>query len=214
MIHFLHGDKLAMRPDLAHSMFKDRAEQFHRRLGWDLRVDRFGEERDEYDKLNPLYVIVSDQNGLHEASVRLLPTLGQTMVQDHFLEITDGVKIQSQFIWECTRFCVSPTARQNASTKLMAAGAKVMKEFLIEHFVGVFDRKMLAIYRRIGSSPTVIGWSNDARVKIGVGLWEYNTNEYLKLLSRCGLSQVEMELCFTNSGLLEKQLTLRKQLVA
>lgn len=214
MIHFLYGDKLSTRPELAHSMFKDRAEQFHKRLGWDVYVDRFGEERDEYDELNPLYVIVSDQNGLHEASMRLLPTIGQTMVHDHFLDLTDGVKIQSPVIWECTRFCVSPTAQLNAATKLMAAGGKVMEEFLVEHFVGVFDRKMLAIYRRIGSSPTVVGWSAGDRAKVGVGLWQYKSEEYLKLLTKCGLSQIEMELWFVNSGLLAKQATLQHPMVA
>ena len=214
MIHFFYGDKLLTRPELAHSMFKDRAEQFHRRLGWDVFVDRFGEERDEYDELNPLYVIVSDQNGLHEASMRLLPTVGQTMVHDHFLDLTDDVKIQSPVIWECTRFCVSPTARLNAATKLMAAGGKLMEEFFIEHFVGVFDRKMLAIYRRTGSSPTVVGWSEGDRARVGVGLWQFKSDEYFKLLSKCGLSQMEMELWFVNSGLLEKQSTLRSKMVA
>ena len=214
MIHFLYGDKLSTRSELAHSMFKDRAEQFHRRLGWDVEVDRLGEERDEYDDLNPLYVIVSDANGLHEASMRLLPTVGQTMINDHFLDLTDGVKIQSPVIWECTRFCVSPTAQFNAATKLMAAGGKLMEEFFIEHLVGVFDRKMLAVYRRIGSSPTVVGWSEGDRARVGVGLWEYNGDRYLNLLSKCGLLEIEMELWFVNSGILEKQSHLQSDMVA
>ena len=214
MIHFLYGDKLSTRSELAHSMFKDRAEQFHRRLGWDVEVDRLGEERDEYDDLNPLYVIVSDANGLHEASMRLLPTVGQTMINDHFLDLTDGVKIQSPVIWECTRFCVSPTAQFNAATTLMAAGGKLMEEFFIEHLVGVFDRKMLAVYRRIGSSPTVVGWSEGDRARVGVGLWEYNGDRYLNLLSKCGLLEIEMELWFVNSGILEKQSHLQSDMVA
>ena len=214
MLHFLYGDELSTRPALAHSMFKDRAEQFNRRLGWDVYVDRLGEERDEYDKLNPLYVIASGPNGLHEASMRLLPTVGQTMVNDHFLDLTDGVKIQSPVIWECTRFCVSPTTQFNVATKILAAGGKVMAEFSIEHFVGVFDRKMLAVYRRIGSSPTVVGWSKEEQTKVGVGLWKYTSDNYLQLLSKCGLSPIEMELWFVNSGLLERQSSLQRKMVA
>lgn len=206
MIHFLYGNTLASKQVLSHSMFKDRGEQFKKRLGWDVSVNNLGEERDQYDCLNPLYVIVADHRGSHEASMRLLPTLGKTMVKDHFSDITDGVSIESPFVWECTRFCISPTARPHAATKLMAAGGKVMKEFCIEHFVGVFDRKMLPVYRMIGCVPTVVGWSQGETHKIGVGLWEYATDDYACLLGKCGMSAVEMELYFANSELTAKVL--------
>ncbi|WP_299629532.1 acyl-homoserine-lactone synthase [uncultured Tateyamaria sp.] len=210
MIHFLYGDALASKPVLAHSMFMDRAEQFKKRLGWDVRVDQFGEERDEYDLLNPLYVIVTDEKGLHEASMRLLPTVGKTMVNDHFLEITHGASVESTLIWECTRFCTSPNAQPYSATKLMAAGGKVMQEFCIDHFVGVFDRKMLSVYRLIGSVPTIIGWTQSDTRNIGVGLWEYCADEYRHLLRVCGLSDVEMELFFANSDLSEVKLQAKK----
>ena len=38
-------------------MFRDRAEQFSQRLGWAVSVNASGHERDQYDELNPLYVI-------------------------------------------------------------------------------------------------------------------------------------------------------------
>ncbi|WP_299734037.1 acyl-homoserine-lactone synthase [uncultured Tateyamaria sp.] len=214
MIHFLYGDDLSKKPILTHSMFTDRAEQFHDRLGWDVAVNAQGEERDEYDRLNPLYVIVANEHGLHEASMRLLPTVGRTMVNDHFMHITNDVKIQSPIIWECTRFCVSPGAKPNASAKLMAAGGKIMQEFSVEHYVGVFDRKMLPVYRFIGSVPTVVGWSQSEKNKIGVGLWEFNAEEYCRLLSDCGMSWAEMELYFVNSGLGEDLRSEPKTLVA
>lgn len=201
MIHFLYGDALVSKPVLAHSMFTDRRAQFKTRLGWDVTVDEFGEERDEYDSLNPLYVIVANEKGLHEASMRLLPTVGQTMVNDHFNDVTDGVSIKSPLIWECTRFCISPTGRPHVATKLMAAGGKVMQEFCIEHFIGVFDRKMLPVYRLIGAVPTVLGWSQGDINRIGVGLWEYSENDYARLLDDCGLSAIEMELYFANSAI-------------
>ena len=201
MIHFLHGDALASVPNLARSMFLDRGEQFKTRLGWDVTVDEFGEERDEYDLLNPLYVIVANEDGRHDASMRLLPTTGKTMVNDHFLEVTHGVRIESPMIWECTRFCASPDARPYATTKLMAAGGKIMQEFCIDHFVGVFDRKMLPVYRAIGSVPSVVGWTQNDKKKIGIGLWEYDVNAYKGLLDGCDLTAIEMELYFANSGL-------------
>ena len=38
-------------------MFRDRASQFKTRLKWQVDVDENGFERDEYDALNPLYVM-------------------------------------------------------------------------------------------------------------------------------------------------------------
>lgn len=213
MIHFLYRDQLVSKPDLAHSMFFDRGVQFKTRLGWDVTVNASGEERDEYDSLNPLYVIVADENDRHEASMRLLPTTGETMVNDHFLDIVDGVCIKSPAIWECTRFCISPGARPHSAAKLMAAGGKVMQDFCIEHFVGVFDRKMLPVYRLIGAVPTVVGWSQGDTNRIGIGLWEYSHDSYKNLLDGCGLSAVEMELFVANSGLFDTE-TERKLTVA
>lgn len=205
MIYFLYGSALASEPVLAHSMFLDRGAQFKTRLGWEVIVNEFGEEQDEYDLLNPLYVIVADDSGRHEASMRLLPTTGQNMVNDHFLDIAGGVSINSPIVWECTRFCTSPGARPNSAAKLMTAGGKVMQELCIEHFVGVFDHKMLPVYRLIGSVPTVLGWSQGGTNKIGVGLWKYCADNYKRLLNRSGLSAVEIELFFANSELFEMQ---------
>ena len=206
MIHFVYGDALVSRPSLAHSMFIDRAEQFKTRLGWDVNVDDLGEERDEYDFLNPLYVIIANKDGRHEASMRLLPTTGKTMVNDHFQEITHGVPIESPMIWECTRFCTSPDAEPYAAKKLMAAGGKLMQEFCIDHFVGVFDRKMLPVYRIIGCVPTIVGWSKNDRNKTGVGLWEYDANDYKRLLDGCGITEIEMELFFANAALVSEDM--------
>ena len=36
-------------------MFRDRARQFHDRLGWAVKLDQRGREQDEYDQLDPLY---------------------------------------------------------------------------------------------------------------------------------------------------------------
>ncbi len=44
-------------------MFKDRADQLKTRLNWNVKVDYAGHERDEYDDLNPMYVIWEDVIG-------------------------------------------------------------------------------------------------------------------------------------------------------
>ena len=201
MIHFVYATNLHKTPVLAHNMFRDRAKQFSERLGWQLKVNSLGEERDEYDQLDPLYVIVSDGFGRHYGSMRFLPTTGRTMVNEHFLQVTDGVEIVSPHVWECTRFCISEHADKTTSAMLLAAGARLMKEAAIDHFVGVFEQRMEIIYRRIGAQPTVIGRSKTGQETIGVGLWEFDSVRYRNLIKKAGISELDMELFLANSDI-------------
>lgn len=172
MIRYLYAEDLAKHPTLARTMFEDRATQFKGRMGWDVTVDENGQERDEYDAINPLYVIWERPDGTHGGSMRFLPTVGQTMVNDHFQDIT-GAHISSPLIWECTRFCLAPGAEARVSAALMLAGGEIMQGFGIKHFIGVFDARMVRIYRLIGSSPEVLGTTGKGRDAISVGLWEF-----------------------------------------
>ena len=150
MIRYLYADQLPDEPDLARSMFQDRAAQFAMRLGWDVRITSEGEERDQYDALNPLYVIWQGEDGRHGGSMRFLPTVGRTMVNEHFLHLTNGVRIESPLIWECTRYCLAPGAGPQVAAALILAGGEILQGFGLTHFVGVFDARMIRIYRRIG----------------------------------------------------------------
>jgi acyl homoserine lactone synthase len=174
MIRYLYADQLSTFPLLARTMFDDRADQFKTRLGWDVTVTADGQERDEYDDLNPLYVIWEKADGTHGGSMRFLPTTGRTMVNDHFLDLTDGVAFQSPFIWECTRFCLSRNTEPGTAAALMLAGGEVMQGFGVRHFVGVFDARMVRIYNRIGAAPEVLGTKGEGRQAISVGLWEFS----------------------------------------
>ena len=75
---------------LAAEMFRDRADQFKIRLNWEVNVDAHGFERDEYNDLNPLYVIWENADGTHVGSMRFLPTVGRVMVNDHFSHLLGG----------------------------------------------------------------------------------------------------------------------------
>jgi acyl homoserine lactone synthase len=171
MIRYLYADQLPVYPRLAGGMFRHRAEQFHDRQGWAVAVDASGEERDAYDALNPLYVLWETAEGGHGGSMRFLPTVGRTMVNEHFRHLTDGVHIASPLIWECTRFCLAPDAPPRVSAALMQAGGEIMAGFGIAHFVGVFDARMVRIYRRIGAAPIILGAEGEGRDRTSVGLW-------------------------------------------
>lgn len=199
MLRYIYANDLHMFPVLRDSMFRDRAEQFHTRLGWAVSVDNKGWERDDYDDLNPLYVIWEGPGGRHGGSMRFLPTTGRTMVNEHFLELTDGVTIRSPFIWECTRFCLAPNAESRVAAALMLAGGELMRAFHLSHFVGVFDARMVRIYRMIGSIPDVLGTSGGGRDQISVGLWAYSHADRGRVLVRAGLSSAVSEAWFDRS---------------
>lgn len=199
MLRFVYGSDLPAYPKLRDTMFRDRADQFKTRLNWAVTVDRDGFERDEYDALNPLYVIWQDQQGRHGGSMRLLPTTGPTMVNDHFAHLTGGGAITSPLIWECTRFCLSRAAGPRVAAALMLAGGEVMRHFGIEHYVGVFDARMERIYRFIGSSPDILGQQGAGRERISVGLWEFTDEARARVARRAGLSPEISELWFNRS---------------
>lgn len=189
MLRYLYGNDLHRFPLLVDTMFQDRAEQFSRRLGWAVNVDEAGHERDEYDEMNPLYVIWEMPDGRHGGSMRFLPTVGQTMVNDHFPHLTDGVRIESPLIWECTRFCLSPKADRRTSAALALGAGELMEAFSLEHYVGVFDPRMERIYRLMGLEPEVVGMSGEGKERIGVGLWSMDESAFAPTLSKVGVSR-------------------------
>ena len=196
MLRYIYGEELNNFPKLRDSMFRDRAAQFRQRLGWEVEVDEHGLERDEYDAKNPLYVIWQRADGSHGGSMRFLPTVAETMVNDHFTHLTDGVEIRHPMIWECTRFCLAEGAEPRVSAALMLGGLEVGLGFYLTDAVGVFDTRMVRIYRRLGWEPTVLGTSGEGREAISVGLWKFDAETRAALLRRAGVSDELSRLWF------------------
>lgn len=199
MLRYIYGSDLARFPRLEESMFLDRADQFKHRLGWEVTLDTKGWERDEYDDLNPLYVIWENPDGTHGGSMRFLPTVGRTMVNDHFGNLTGGGPICDPGIWECTRFCLSPKSESRIAAALMLGGGELMRHFKLAQFAGVFDARMVRIYRMIGSSPVVLGESGTGRGKISLGLWSYSPQAHLRVAQSAGVSLALSEKWFQRS---------------
>ena len=151
MIYIVYEEDIHELGCLGEGMFLDRAAQFRQRLGWDVHLDEKGHEKDEYDAQNPLYLILTDDQGMHLGSMRFLPTTERVMVNETFAAAT-GVEIRSPFIWECTRFCLSPCATVQDSTRILMGTLQIGLMFDLKYFVGVFENRMLRVYERIGWS--------------------------------------------------------------
>lgn len=198
MLRYVYADELAAYPKLARTMFEDRADQFKTRLGWEVTVDESGAERDSYDDMNPLYVIWEEADGRHGGSMRFLPTTGPVMVNDHFGHLLSG-PITSPHIWECTRFCLARGAGTHVAAALMLGGGEIMQGFGVRHFVGVFDARMVRIYRMIGASPDVLGSEGLGREKISVGLWGFDDAAQAKVAARAGITPQQSQFWFDQS---------------
>jgi acyl homoserine lactone synthase len=189
MIRYVYADQLSTLPSLAESMFKDRATQFKDRLDWDVTVDVNGFELDEYDHLNPLYIIWEDADGRHGGSLRIMPTVGRIMTNEHFTHLTDGVTISSPLIWECTRFCLAPGASSQVAAALLAAGIELGLRFGLSQAIGVIYTRGLGIYRRIGHMPDIIGTGGEGRETISVCVWDISEEARAEISRRCGIPE-------------------------
>ncbi len=199
MLRYLYGDELHRYPELARSMFRDRADQFRTRLGWDVQVDANGEERDKYDALNPIYAIWEEEDGTHGGSMRFLPATGPVMVNDIFGHLTGGAPICSPLIWEATRFCLSRTAQARVAGAIMLTAGELMEGFGLSHVAGVFDARMVRLYRMLGASPEILGSEGQGRDRISVGLWPCSVEVNDRVASKAGLPRALSRLWFRNA---------------
>ncbi|MFN0115720.1 MAG: acyl-homoserine-lactone synthase [Paracoccaceae bacterium] len=201
MLRYVSGAELRRHDKLFRTMFRDRAAQFRDRLNWAVRVDGDGYERDEYDDAGPLYVVWEKEDGSHGGSMRFLPTAGgPTMVNDHFARLIPEGRIADPRIWECTRFCLAPDAGPKVSAALMLGGAEVGLRFGLTHAVGVFDDRMVRIYRLLGWSPDIVAREGAGKDAVGLGFWAFSGAIRDVMARRAGLSREASALWFLRSA--------------
>lgn len=211
LLYIVKGTDLWTKPLLTATMFADRRRQFAERLGWPVTVDPNGYERDDYDKENPWYIIVSDKAGKHAGSLRLLPTTGRTMLADHFAETLAGREIKDPLVWECTRFCLSPERNPKVALTLLATAARLMQLAGLRSLVAVFDARMLRLYRMSGVEPEVIGSPSHDTGAAQAGLWYFDKVRYQGLLKASEIDPLELEMVTANADLPLKSTVLAIQ---
>ena len=81
----------------------------------------------------------------------------------------------------------------------MLAGCEIGLQFGLSDWVGVFDPRMVRIYRRIGWEPTVLGDAGTGRDRIAVGLWENTEAARDAICARAGFSRQTPAAWFTAS---------------
>jgi len=197
MFKLVYGDDLFDFPHLANQMFQDRRAQFCEKFGWDLDVDQLGREIDQYDLMNPLYVILQDAEGRHLGSGRLMPTTGPTMIADHFSDMTDGVEIESPLIWEVTRVFIARrgvNSIRNAAA-LMWAGCQLGLKSGVQFYVGVTAYHMARVFTACGWKSEIIGERKCERDgHLAACLWEISQENCDRLAEKAGINPGEFNL--------------------
>jgi len=166
MLKLIEGSYASFFPKEVDAMFRNRAETFSDRLGWEVVV-KDGYERDRFDDANPLYIIsVDPDTEEYWGSLRLLPTTGPNMLRDVFPQLLDGDFVESATIWESSRICAAtatgqPDRSRNgvnyALSELILGIGEVAVAAGLTQIVSVFDARIFRVLRAAGCNPQIIG---------------------------------------------------------
>ena len=167
MLKLIEGTYASRFPRDMDAMFRNRAEVFGKRLGWEVKV-KDGYERDRFDDLDPLYLVSVDPvSGDYWGSLRLLPTTGPNMLRDVFPQLLeDGETVESATIWESSRICAIAAPGQPDRTKngvgyvlseLIAGIGEVAMLAGLTQIASVFDARILRVLKSVGCEPELIG---------------------------------------------------------
>lgn len=139
-------------------MHRLRYRVFKERLGWGVNVVD-GAEIDDFDALDPVYLLRRGSDGGVQGCVRLLPTTGPTMLGDVFPELlADRPAPAANDIWESSRFAldippaVAATAGgiAKATYELFAGMIEFGLSRSLMDIVTVTDIRIERILRRAG----------------------------------------------------------------
>lgn len=165
MIRLVSGSQRAQFTREVAQMHEIRKRTFHDRLNWQVRTLRSW-EIDEFDALDPLYLISIGPDGAVRGSLRLLPTTGPNMLADIFPELLpDGMRIESATIWESSRFSVDQEAAAERSENLLNRVTGELLVGIVEvglqagltEVVSVYDAMFARILKRADCAAELIG---------------------------------------------------------
>jgi len=127
----LHIVKEPFRPVPDHvlrAMFAARKSIFVDLLKWQVPVLDGRFEVDQFDDEHARYVILSEPDGTHLASTRLLPTVRPHILDSFYASLCAGSPPQGETIFEITRFCLDRNLRaperREARNRLVTALAE------------------------------------------------------------------------------------------
>lgn len=142
-MQFIQGDGATAGDAVMRAMFEARKRVFVDLLGWDLPILAGRYEVDQFDDIHARYLILTDSDGQHLASARLLPTERPHLLGSLFAALCDAPPPNGPSIWEITRFCLDRRLRAGERRRwrdvLVHGIANYALEQGITRYVGVAE---------------------------------------------------------------------------
>ena len=150
------------------AMFEARKRVFVDLLKWDVPVLDDSYEVDEFDTPAATYLVLTQSDGSHRASARLLRANGPHILRDLYPRLCRGPVPSRADFREITRFCVEPTLprgeRRRARDELVSALADYAMDRGISGYTAVapvsWFRQIAGFgwqCRALGASETIAG---------------------------------------------------------
>jgi N-acyl-L-homoserine lactone synthetase len=153
LIRIIGNHEIAADRRPLETMFADRKRQFVDFFEWDVPVVDGRYEMDQFDTATAAYIIAVDATGIHEASMRMLPSTEPHLLGTLFPHLCPGGVPVGERVWESTRLCLP--SRHGAARRLELRNALIsaMVDFAlargIERITGVipdgFRKQVLAM---------------------------------------------------------------------
>lgn len=135
-------DRYVEHQNLLKQMHQLRANVFGGRLEWDVTITDGG-ERDQYDDMNPTYILATFGGNKVVGCARLLPAAGPTMLERTFPQLlADGSLHATSAMIESSRFCVDTTL---PATR----GGNQLHHATLTMFAGIIEWSMANGYDKI-----------------------------------------------------------------
>jgi acyl homoserine lactone synthase len=161
MIQILIGRACELPSGLDATLAQYRHQVFVERLGWQLPTEggAIGQERDQFDHSDTIYVVARDPEGHICGCARLLPTTGPYLLGEVFPHLLAGQSVlAAPDIWELSRFaavsgacdCDGLAAGRNNARTLLAAAIACAAQHGIKRLIGVTFISIERLFRRMG----------------------------------------------------------------
>ena len=184
--------------------FRAQLEEMHRlrygvfkeRLEWEV-PGRDGLERDEFDDLNPIYLLSMNENEELQGTLRLLPTTGPYMLPDAFAELLDEETVprdprvieSSRFAVDCKGACKN-SRRESLATfntvtsELFCGVVELCTTYGFSHVVTVHDARFKRVMQRIGCRPVWTSTPKQIGDTMSMYSWIRTDHAFLEELRR------------------------------
>lgn len=146
MLHIVQSAAGPIPDGVLAAMFAARKSVFVDLLKWDVPVLDGTYEIDQFDDENAHYLILTDDDGAHLGSTRLLPTLRPHILGSLYRELCEDAPPTGAAIFEITRFCLDPG--------LHAADRRAVRDTLVAALVDFALAQGISHYTAIAE----LGW--------------------------------------------------------